>query len=189
MYFCGVYSLFKVRTASFWQTASFSAAGSLLLPIVPILPPAKPIVNDFSILHLLYIYRYSVIYPPHIYNSMPSTCGVQFQAFCITIFYVNALYDVFGRSAWFYIPKGKNGLQRKFDGLVTNNIFVIIVTLIITFYIWIVKCCHQIPCRYSFVRRTPCTATVLPLFSAKNIHQYHLQYFPGLPVSARLWKF
>ena len=92
-------------------------------------------VNDFSILHLLYIYRYSVIYPPHIYNSMPSTYGVQFQAFCITIFYVNSLHGVFGGSMGFYTLKRKNGLQRKFDGLVTNNIFVIIVTLIITFSI------------------------------------------------------
>ena len=32
-------------------------------------------------------------------------------------------------------PKGKSAVQRKFDGLVTNNIFVIIATLIITFYI------------------------------------------------------
>ena len=103
--------------------------------IVPILPPSKPIVNDFSILHLLYIYRYSVIYPPHIYNSMMSTYGVQFQAFCITSFYVISLYGVFGGSMGFYIPKSKNAVQRKFDGLVTNSFFVIVATLIITFSI------------------------------------------------------
>ena len=67
-------------------------------------------VNDFSILHLLYIYRYSVIYPPHIYNSMLSTYGVQFQAFCISIFYVNSLYGVFGGSMGFYTLKRKSGL-------------------------------------------------------------------------------
>ena len=78
--------------------------------IVPILAPSKPPVNDFSILHLLYIYRYSVIYPPYIYNSMLSTYGAQFKHFCITIFYVNALYGVFGRSTGFYTHKGKNAL-------------------------------------------------------------------------------
>ena len=103
--------------------------------IVPILPPSKPIVNDFSILHLLYIYRYSVIYPTHIYNSMPSTYGAHFSRFCISIFYVNSLYGVFRRSAGFYTLKRKNALQRKFGALVTNSFFVIIVTLIITFYI------------------------------------------------------
>ena len=82
--------------------------------IVPILPPSKPIVNDFSILHLLYIYRYSVIYPPHIYNSIPSTYGAHFSRFCITIFYVNSLYGVFGRSAGFYRGRGQNGLQGHF---------------------------------------------------------------------------
>ena len=66
---------------------------------------------------------------------MLSTYGVQFKPFCISIFYVNSLYGVFGGSMGFYIPKGKNGLQRKFARLVTNNIFVIVVTLIITFYI------------------------------------------------------
>ena len=104
------YSIINVRTASFWQPASFSAAGSLLLPIVPILAPSKPPVNDFSILHLLYIYRYSVIYPPHIYNSMLFTYGTQFMLFCIPSFYVNSLYGVFGRSAWFYRGQGQNAL-------------------------------------------------------------------------------
>ena len=76
----------------------------------------------------------------------------------------------------------------------TNSFFVIIVTLIITFYIWIVKNCHQAPCRYSFFRISPCTVAVLlkysyshksitpqipPLFSAKNIPQYRSQYLPS----------
>ena len=64
-----------------------------------------------------------------------STYGVQIRLFCITIFYVNSLYGVFGGSMGFYTHKGKNAVQRKFARLVTNNIFVIIVTLIITFYI------------------------------------------------------
>ena len=115
-------------------------------------------VNDFLILHLLYIYRYSVIYPPYIYNSMPSTYGAHFNRFCIPIFYVNSLYGVFRRSAWIYTLKRKNASQRKFDGLVTNNIFVIIVTLIITFSIWIVKNCHQALYRYSLLRTSPDTA-------------------------------
>ena len=66
---------------------------------------------------------------------MPSTYGAHFNRFCITIFYINSLYGVFGGSMGFYTHKGKNAVQRKFDGLVTNNIFVIIVTLIITFSI------------------------------------------------------
>ena len=45
----------------------------------------------------------------------------------------------------FYTLMGKNAVQRKFGALVTNSFFVIIVTLIITFYIWIVKCCHSCP--------------------------------------------
>ena len=82
--------------------------------IVTILPPSTPIVNDFSILHLLYIYRYSVIYPPHIYNSMMSTDGVQIRLFCISSFYVNSLYGVFGGSMGFYRGRGQNGLQGHF---------------------------------------------------------------------------
>ena len=64
-----------------------------------------------------------------------STYGVQIMQFCITIFYVNLLYGVFGGSYGNYTLKRKNAVQRKFDGLVTNNIFVIVATLIITFYI------------------------------------------------------
>ena len=64
-----------------------------------------------------------------------SLYGAHFNRFCITIFYVNSLYGVFGGSAGFYTHKGKSAVQRKFGALVTNNIFVIIVTLIITFSI------------------------------------------------------
>lgn len=64
-----------------------------------------------------------------------STYGAHFKPFCITIFYVISLYGVFGGSMGFYTHKDKNAVQRKFDGLVTNNLFVIIVTLIITFSI------------------------------------------------------
>ena len=55
-------------------------------------------------------------------------------------------------------PKSKNGLQRKFARLVTNSFFFFFFTLIITFYIWIVKCCHQALYRYSFGRISPNTA-------------------------------
>lgn len=75
-----------------------------------------------------FLYIYVCRFPLSLYDA-------QFQAFCITIFYVNRLYGVFRRSAGFYIPKDKNAVQRKFGALVTNNIFVIIVTLIITFFI------------------------------------------------------
>ena len=64
---------------------------------------------------------------------MPSLYDAQFQVFCITIFYVNSLYGVFGGSMGFYTLMGKNAVQRKFGALVTNSFFVIIVTLIITF--------------------------------------------------------
>ena len=120
-----------------------------------------------------------------------SLYGVQFQTFCISRLWEISLYGIFGGSAWFYIPMGKNAVQRKFDGLVTNNLFVIIVTLIITFSIWIVKCCHQALYRYSFGRISPCTIAVLPLFFYENIPQHHsasdttpsifqaCQYLPG----------
>ena len=53
---------------------------------------------------------YNFVTACYIFNKMPflyiyvchfllSLYGVQFQAFCITIFYVNSLYGVFGRSA------------------------------------------------------------------------------------------
>ena len=61
--------------------------------------------------------------------------GAHFSRFCITKIYVNSLYGVFGGSTGFYTTKGKNAVQRKFDGLVTNAFFVIVVTLIITFSI------------------------------------------------------
>ena len=64
-----------------------------------------------------------------------SLYDVQFEPFCIPSFYVNSLYGVFGRSMGIYIPEGKNAVQRKFGALVTNNIFVIVATLIITFSI------------------------------------------------------
>ena len=66
---------------------------------------------------------------------MPSTYGAHFNRFCITSFYENSFYGVFGDSMGFYTLKRKNAVQRKFDGLVTNSFFVIIATLIITFYI------------------------------------------------------
>ena len=44
-----------------------------------------------------------------------------------------------------YTLKSKNALQRKFGDLVTNNIFVIVATLIITFFIWAVKKCRRCP--------------------------------------------
>ena len=83
----------------------------------------------------------------------------------------------------------------------TNSFFVIIVTLIITFSIWIVKNCHQALYRYSFFRISPCTTAVLPhrrcraasrpapaakrpIFSEKHNPQYHstsdtIQYLPA----------
>ena len=85
--------------------------------------------------------------------------------------------------------KGKTPCRGIFARLVTNNIFVIIVTLIITFSIWIVKCCHQAPYRYSFMRISPCTTAVLPLFSEKHIPQHRSQHLPVcqlLPTSQHL---
>ena len=74
---------------------------------------------------------------------------------------------------------GKTPCRGIFARLVTNNIFVIIVTLIITFSIWIVKCCHQALYRYSFFRISPYTTAVLPLFSQKHIPQYRFQDLPA----------
>ena len=105
--------------------------------------------------------------------------GIQFKVFCISRLWEISLYGVFSDSQGNYTLKRKNALQRKFARLVTNNIFVIIVTLIITFSIQIVKCCHQALYRYSFVRISPYTVAVLPLFSAKNIPQHHFQYLPA----------
>ena len=82
---------FQCTDCQLLTTCHLFGSGSPLLSSFSILAPSKPPVNDFSILHLLYIYRYSVIYPPHIYNSMLSTYGAQFQGFCIPSFYVNSL--------------------------------------------------------------------------------------------------
>ena len=68
--------------------------------------------------------------------------------------------------------KAKTPYRGIFARLVTNSFFVIIVTLIITFYIWIVKCYHQALYRYSFGRITPCTVAVLPIFSEKKNPQH-----------------
>ena len=57
----------------------------------------------------------------------------------LSILYYQFLCNFVVRRFWRFIgklyPKGKNAVQRKFGALVTNNIFVIIVTLIITFFI------------------------------------------------------
>ena len=66
-----------------------------------------------------------------------------------------------------------------FARLVTNSFFVIIVALIITFSIWIVKCCHRDPCRYSFVRISTYTTGSLPLFFYEKNPQHRSQYLPA----------
>ena len=79
----------------------------------------------------------------------------------------------FGVRRDFIGGRGKTPCRGIFARLVTNNIFVIVVTLIITFSIWIVKNCHQALYRYSQPRTSPCTIAVLPLFFLQNIPQHH----------------
>ena len=75
--------------------------------------------------------------------------------------------------------KAKTLYKPIFARLVTNSFFVIIATLIITFSIWIVKCCHQALYRYSFGRISTYTTGSLPLFFYENIHQHRLQHLPA----------
>lgn len=138
------YSLFKVRTGSHFQPTPFSAGALRSFTVPPFYhghaTPSSVILNCNQIVTACYTFNKV---PFRVYIGMGVSCVLVWRTFQAILYYHN-LCKCFVWRFWrfsvnLYPKEGKTLSRAIFARLVTNNLFVIVVTLIITSFIWIVK--------------------------------------------------